>query len=210
MKMTIQQIRWHTVLYSAEREKMFVTICITFCRYTALQIYNTNAPAIIPTTIAKDAINPAFEVQGNTVFPALLLPAAVALATTELNDAAILDAPLPLNVANCSDTLDETIDALALAILATELIDKDMDDMDDRADGPPPAEAKDDSPPPTAPPPPALPSTSPPLGAGVEACEEAKTIRTKTEMSRRMYMVFGLFGWIDGIEWTFVIYYLSR
>jgi hypothetical protein len=86
-----------------------------------------------------------------------------------------------------------------------------MDDMDDRADDPPPAEEKDDSPPPTAPPPPALPSTSPPLGAGVEACEDAKVISTRSEMSRRMYMVFGLLvGFTYCIEWTFVIYYLSR
>jgi len=139
--------------------------------------------------MAKNGNHPTFKVQGNTVFPALsaLLAAAVAFATTELNDAAILDAPVPLNVANCSDTLDETIDALALAILATELIDDDMDDMEDRVDDPPPAEAKDDSPPPTVPPPPAPPAS----GAGVVACDDAKTINANWEMSRRIYMVFG-------------------
>lgn len=58
---------------------------------------------IIPTITANQATIPTFEVQGNTVFPALLalLAAAVALATIELNDSAILEAPLPLNVANC-------------------------------------------------------------------------------------------------------------
>ena len=46
---------------------------------------------------------PAFEVQGRIVFPTLLalLAAAVVLPAIELNEAAILDAPLPLNVANC-------------------------------------------------------------------------------------------------------------
>ena len=86
---------------------------------------STSAPAMIPTSNASGAIIPAFEVHGDTALSLLVAPlaAAAALPAIELNDVNILDSPLPLNVANCADTLEGTILALELAILAIELID---------------------------------------------------------------------------------------
>jgi hypothetical protein len=83
--------------------------------------YKTSAPAMIQTTRAKGATIPALETPGGNHIPTTLRTtrrAVVAFATTELKLAAILDAPLPLNVANCCDTLDETMLALTLAMLA--------------------------------------------------------------------------------------------